>query len=222
MEQNPNADDDGFVKVGKSGRVKKSWAKTQTNKTPNKNNNVNALNKVHEKNVGPSKENILKKLELARDDLHCSDYSKLMLKVVLDRTRVTKDKRIKVICYGLGNFGTSMQARYQLTLLQMMVAAIEQQTKAASVDVFDPYFTTNEELVIKHIGFNVQTHNEQGQYKTDCTTLFYMPHCSLQLYNNVLFANWTKEQLSRVSILGNSFTNYAENAIGNQLTESAW
>ncbi|KAK3753267.1 hypothetical protein QZH41_015210, partial [Actinostola sp. cb2023] len=38
-------------------------------------------------------------------------------------------------------------------------------------------------------------------------TLFYMPHCSKLLYNNVLWANWGPS-LKNVVIFGNGFSSY--------------
>jgi hypothetical protein len=35
--------------------------------------------------------------------------------------------------------------------------------------------------------------------------LFFMPHCPIALYENVLEANWTSLNLNKIIILGNSF-----------------
>ena len=38
--------------------------------------------------------------------------------------------------------------------------------------------------------------------------MFFMPHCPFRLYSNVLWANWSPSLLSRVTIVGNSFSAY--------------
>ena len=49
--------------------------------------------------------------------------------------------------------------------------------------------------------------NEEGKRTVDKTTVFFMPHCPMQLYNNVIWANWSLN-LSNVIVVGNSFTLY--------------
>lgn len=41
-------------------------------------------------------------------------------------------------------------------------------------------------------------------------TLVFMPHCPKELYANLLLANWTPSSLSRLIIIGNSFTGITE------------
>jgi len=47
----------------------------------------------------------------------------------------------------------------------------------------------------------------------DRPTLFFMPHCPLVLYENVLEANWTSVNLNKIIILGNSFNRYTPYAL---------
>jgi len=37
-----------------------------------------------------------------------------------------------------------------------------------------------------------------------------MPHCDLELYENILRANWTKERLRRLLLIGNHLGRYTE------------
>jgi len=41
-------------------------------------------------------------------------------------------------------------------------------------------------------------------------TLFFMPHCGKTLYGNVLEANWSREGLECLVVLGNSFASYSD------------
>ena len=64
----------------------------------------------------------------------------------------------RIVSYGIGNFGSSPQARYQLCFLQLLAKDI-----GAAVEVYDPYFTNGERDAAIHIGFTVLDHNEVGK-----------------------------------------------------------
>ena len=40
-----------------------------------------------------------------------------------------------------------------------------------------------------------------------------MPHCGVAMYNNLLWANWSIQDLCKVAILGNSFQSYMERLV---------
>ena len=48
------------------------------------------------------------------------------------------------------------------------------------------------------------------KYTTKECTLFYMPHCGIAMYNNLLWANWDHSILSKIAIIGNRFSSYNE------------
>ena len=41
-------------------------------------------------------------------------------------------------------------------------------------------------------------------------TLFYMPHCPLGLYNNVIASNWERKKLEKIILVGNRLDFYDE------------
>lgn len=45
-------------------------------------------------------------------------------------------------------------------------------------------------------------------------TLFFMPHCGVSIYHNLLASNWTPERLSKVVMLGNSLVKIASDWSG--------
>mmetsp|Transcript_17402 Transcript_17402/g.34171 ORF Transcript_17402/g.34171 Transcript_17402/m.34171 type:complete len:395 (-) Transcript_17402:140-1324(-) len=53
--------------------------------------------------------------------------------------------------------------------------------------------------------------------KKGLRTLYYMPHCPATLYNNVLRANWSREALSRMLLVGNRLSVYVSD--GRELPE---
>ncbi len=62
---------------------------------------------------------------------------------------------------------------------------------------------------------NVKTKSTPIRSERTVTTLFYMPHCPMRLYSNVLWANWDANLLlsGRIIILGNSFQAYDDRII---------
>ncbi|CAG8590354.1 2186_t:CDS:2 [Paraglomus brasilianum] len=51
---------------------------------------------------------------------------------------------------------------------------------------------------------------QRGQRVISQPTLFFMPHCPLSLYDNVLSANWEKHRLEQLIMIGNRFDFYEE------------
>ena len=49
---------------------------------------------------------------------------------------------------------------------------------------------------------------KDGKRSVQKPTLFYMPHCGRGLYSNTLSANWNKDKLGNVIIIGNRFDMY--------------
>lgn len=93
-----------------------------------------------------------------------------------------------------------------------------------SLVYFEPFIVPIEREVLLHFDVKIIDKNEQGKRKIntenrnsenlkDCT-LFYMPHCPMRLYSNVLWANWSEELIfNRILLLGNSFKAYDDRII---------
>ncbi len=47
-------------------------------------------------------------------------------------------------------------------------------------------------------------------HRLESPTIVFMPHCDLHLYDNFFRENWCKEQLSRVVLIANRLSEYAE------------
>jgi hypothetical protein len=135
---------------------------------------------------------------VATSDLYSSVLRKL--NQGLDQLDLSEVKEI--ICYGLGHFVDCIEARYQLGLLLSLKDHF-----SASVSIFDPVFYNSEIEILRELGFEVITVNEEGKRKTnpDIVTLIYLPHCPKQLINNFLWTNWGPE-LKNCIIFGNSFS----------------
>mmetsp|Transcript_17842 Transcript_17842/g.21983 ORF Transcript_17842/g.21983 Transcript_17842/m.21983 type:complete len:446 (+) Transcript_17842:404-1741(+) len=140
----------------------------------------------------------------------------------------------KIVCLGIGSFQSHspnhINSRFQLAALLAMQSFIgtmnqrednNRESLSCLVEVFDPLLELTDRHVISSLtGFSVGSDNNEGKTclayrenpygKSDhiVMTMFFMPHCSLRLYSNVLWSNWGKESLSRILIVGNSFANY--------------
>ncbi|XP_031843006.1 SRR1-like protein isoform X2 [Nomia melanderi] len=119
----------------------------------------------------------------------------------------------EILCYGLGSFSSQKSAKYQLALLLSL-----KNHYCSRVRVYDPIFTPIEMKLLTRFGLDVLNVNEEGKrIVEDDTTLVYMPHCSIHLINNFLYANWGK-RLSKCILLTNSFSVVVDNLIASNVS----
>lgn len=76
------------------------------------------------------------------------------------------------------------------------------------ISLFDPVMVDEDDEIISNFKCARIASNSNGKFISNNITLFYMPHCPLGLYGNLLMANWKKEYLTNTIIIGNSFSNY--------------
>lgn len=105
-----------------------------------------------------------------------------------------------IIAYGIGNFLESDNSLLQLVCLIAMMDIFQ-----CRAFTFDPVSTAAEQKIAAKLGLIVLNQNDEGRRRVSERTLFFMPHCPMSLYINVLQANWGPN-LARVSILGNRYT----------------
>ena len=119
----------------------------------------------------------------------------------------------------------------------------EQQQKLVSTVYFEPFILSVERVVLEYFHVKVLDINEHGKRcitrddkdksksnnnnnnnkdascnKSDSSTFFYMPHCPMRLYSNVLWANWNEELImnGRIVLFGNSFKAYDERIVSSE------
>lgn len=109
----------------------------------------------------------------------------------------------------------------------------EMQQELVSTVYFEPFIQPMEEKVLAYFHLQVLDKNEHGKRcidtvreesvsthsdKSKFCTLFYMPHCPMRLYSNVLWANWDEELVmdGRMVLFGNSFKAYDERIISSE------
>jgi SRR1 len=122
----------------------------------------------------------------------------------------------KVVAYGIGNFSNTNKNYHSASLLQLALALCIQRKvhvlKRSVIELlfFDPCSTIEELRFLKErYAINVITVNERGNYNVGHTdTIFFMPHCPPQLYENVVWSNF--HNVHRILLIGNSLRNLAE------------
>lgn len=97
----------------------------------------------------------------------------------------------------------------------------EDQQKLIKIMYYEPFMNNLERSILENI-FHVEILeiNERGKrsISTDNnkSTLFFMPHCPMRLYSNVLWANWG-DALLRTIIFGNSFYAYDDRTVDSKI-----
>ncbi|EPS69606.1 hypothetical protein M569_05159, partial [Genlisea aurea] len=115
------------------------------------------------------------------------------------------NKKMRVVVYGLGSIGNSDRSATHLCFALFLKRMLHW---IGGIDVFDPVISSTEAKVLTSLGCYVVPLNEQCRRRVTEPTLFFMPHCDIFMYDNVLQANWRADLLSNVIILGNSFERY--------------
>jgi hypothetical protein len=109
----------------------------------------------------------------------------------------------RIVCYGVGNFDAGKAPMWQLALAQVLREFLE----VEQVAYFDPCMTNPEAMFLERHSISVIRENERGKRDiSETTTLFFMPHCPLKLYANVLSENWSN--LPEVILFGNNLSAY--------------
>lgn len=120
---------------------------------------------------------------------------------------ISENQMDQIIAYGIGSLAPKPTA----PMWQLACALnIREELNNIPLLFYDPCTTPIEaKLMTKEWKIHVLTENERGKRSVNgLTSLFFMPHCPLALYTNVLWANW--EELDRVIMFGNSLPMYQE------------
>ena len=130
----------------------------------------------------------------------------------------------QVVAYGIGNFSNTRATYHSASLWQLALALCIQKNVqifnkfVIKFDFFDPCTTDDEcKFLQERFDVNVMPTNDQGNYIVDDSvdTIFLMPHCPAQLYENVVWSNYFN--LQRFVLIGNSLQNLATRPSPNEL-----
>ncbi|KAE8648469.1 protein SENSITIVITY TO RED LIGHT REDUCED 1 [Cucumis sativus] len=117
------------------------------------------------------------------------------------------ESKMGMVVYGVGSIENYENPRLQLSLailLKRKFSWIE------SLEVFDPILSATECRLMESFGCSVLSFNEQGRRCAEKPTMFFMPHCEAELYNNLLQENWKVGLLNHIVLFGNSFEIYEQ------------
>ena len=123
--------------------------------------------------------------------------------------------RQTTFCYGIGNFSQTGTSSYAAPLWQLACAvALQRHLQPQRVFYLDPSSTATENaFVADRLGMQILKTNDRGNHPVDnkhnCPTLFFMPHCPAQLYENVVWSNYGNIN-NDIWILGNPLGRIAE------------
>ncbi|RDY08197.1 Protein SENSITIVITY TO RED LIGHT REDUCED 1, partial [Mucuna pruriens] len=117
------------------------------------------------------------------------------------------EMKMPMIIYGIGSIELYEPPRLQLSLAILMRRDF---SLIGNIEVFDPILSASESRVLEALGCSVMSINEHGRREAVKPTMFFMPHCEAELYNNLLQANWKLNLLKNMVLFGNSFETYEQ------------
>lgn len=108
----------------------------------------------------------------------------------------------EMVCYGIGDIVNSRIARLQLALA--LFIANEISLDRAAISFYDPVLTHGGAKVLDELGVTVTQENVHCRRKVPDGghSLFFMPHCDREMYNNVVSVN----TIDAESSTANAFT----------------
>ncbi|XP_054811062.1 protein SENSITIVITY TO RED LIGHT REDUCED 1-like [Prosopis cineraria] len=131
-----------------------------------------------------------------RDQLQTPPVSEHLHKVL------GSESKMQMVIYGIGSLESYEPPRLQLSLAILMKKDFKW---IGEIEVFDPVLSATESRILEALNCSVLSVNEHGRRQVIKPTMFFMPHCEAELYNNLLQANWKLNLLGNVVLFGNSF-----------------
>ncbi|CEG42864.1 camk camk1 protein kinase [Plasmopara halstedii] len=132
---------------------------------------------------------------------------------------------LTIVGYGLGSFCASINAVHQLAFLVVMREAFMKieatwdshavgslKSRHICVEIYDPAMNKSDVAIANYFQLEVIQKNEHGRRLVKSNTVFFMPHCSKTLYQNVLACNWGPA-IGKLVIIGNSFSAYRDRTL---------
>lgn len=147
-------------------------------------------------------------VDRCKADIESEGWITTCLGLIQDALQKTDRPCPDVLCLGLGSPSSSRVARAQLAFLISSCTILE--IVLSNVSVYDPVFTDADKALFQSFGMRCLPDTD-GKIVVERPTILYMPHCDLKLYENIIGANWSEEQLARIIFIANRFSDYTDN-----------
>lgn len=159
---------------------------------------------------------LMEKMQTCIQKFENSDFCRGLLSQIRNPGMLDKflrvlgsEKKMQMVIYGIGSIESFEPPRLQLSLAILLKRSFDW---IGGIEVFDPIISSTESKVLTTLGCSVLSVNEQGRRRAAKPSLFFMPHCEADLYDNLLEENWEVDRLNRLVIFGNSFGEYEQHA----------
>ncbi|KAL6272091.1 hypothetical protein ACE6H2_022783 [Prunus campanulata] len=149
----------------------------------------------------------MKKLEMSQFFLNLLDEIQTPEMMNYFRRVLSSELKMKMVIYGIGSIESYESPRLQLSLAILLKRKFNW---IGDIEVFDPILSATESRVLEALECSVLSINEQGRRQVEKPTMFFMPHCEAELYDNLLQANWEARLLNCTVLFGNSFETYEQ------------
>ncbi|KAL1206651.1 Protein SENSITIVITY TO RED LIGHT REDUCED 1 [Cardamine amara subsp. amara] len=150
-------------------------------------------------------------MEISMKKVESSEYYKALLKQVKSPEVsnhiglvLGSETQLLMVIYGIGSIESMENSRSQLSIAILMKKEFDWIDN--NIQVFDPVLSATETSVRQSLGCTVLSVNEEARRKVVMPTLFYMPFCIYDLYDNLLQANLRMNSLSKMAIFGSSLS----------------
>jgi hypothetical protein len=124
--------------------------------------------------------------------------------------------KLNIISYGIGDLVSSNIAQLQLACFLCIKQKLEDKNwKIEMCSLYDPIILINNEnnivenlVKLLKIEYDIDWMETNDECKHECKndTVFFMPHCTRRMYQNVILSNI--HHIERICIFGNSFSTY--------------
>lgn len=157
---------------------------------------------------------LMRKMQICLQKLEVSDFFSSFLDQMQNPDMLNRflkvlgsEEKMQMVIYGIGSIESFESPRFQLSLAILMKRNF---SWMGEIEVFDPIISLTESNVLNSLGCFVLAVNEQGRRQVRKPTLFFMPHCEANLYENLLEVNWVMDRLNRLVLFGNNFGSYEQ------------
>ncbi|XP_073157282.1 protein SENSITIVITY TO RED LIGHT REDUCED 1-like [Henckelia pumila] len=165
--------------------------------------------------INPERESkLIQKMQIYLQKLEVSDFFGSFLEQMQNPDMLNRflnvlgsEEKMLMVIYGIGSIESFEPPRFQLSFALLMKRKFDW---IGEIEVFDPIISLTESKVLNSLGCSVLSVNEQGSRQVLKPTLFFMPHCEADLYENLLAVNWVVDRLIRLVLFGNSFGSYQQ------------